>query len=89
MSLEQRAERFAECQRLLAGLYRMTPEQEAEFERAKAREMARAERLRPVDAQYRDCLQFALEYGFAGSPKYRREAIRSLHAALALLQASE
>lgn len=88
MNLEQRAERFAECQRLLAGLYRLTPEQEAEFERAKAREMARAERLRPVDSQYRDCLQFALDHGLAGSPKYKREAIRCLHVALDLLNAS-
>lgn len=51
MSLEQRAERFAECQRLLAGLYRMTPEQEAEFERAKAREIARAEARRKPSLQ--------------------------------------
>lgn len=51
MSLEQRAERFAECQRLLAGLYRMTPEQEAEFERAKVREMERAEARRKPPLQ--------------------------------------
>lgn len=51
MSLERRAERFAECQRLLTGLYRMTPEQEAEFERAKAREMARAEARRKPSLQ--------------------------------------
>lgn len=51
MSLEQRAERFAEFQRLLAGLYRMTPEQEAEFERAKVREMERAEARRKPPLQ--------------------------------------
>lgn len=51
MSLEQRAERFAECQRLLACLYRMTPEQEAEFERAKVREMERAEARRKPPLQ--------------------------------------
>ena len=88
MSIEQRAERFAECQRLLSTLYCMTPEQEAEFERLKAREMDRAERARQAAAQYRDCLQFALDHGIAGSPKYKREAIRCLHVALDLLSTS-
>lgn len=51
MNLAERAAKFKECRDLLAALYAHTPEQAAEFERLKAREMARAEARRNPSPQ--------------------------------------
>ena len=51
MNLAERAAKFKECRDLLAALYAHTPEQAAEFERLKAKEMARAEARRNPSPQ--------------------------------------
>lgn len=52
MTPAERAAKFADCVRLLEGLYRpMTPQELAEFEQLKAREMARAEARRKPSPQ--------------------------------------
>lgn len=67
----------------------MTDDERKQHERLTAREMARAEEIRGPEANYRDNLEFALAYGFKGTPKYRDEAIRSLYRAIEILLRSE
>ena len=52
MNLAERAAKFKECRDLLAALYAHTPEQDAEFEQQKAREMAKAEARRNPSPQF-------------------------------------
>ena len=72
--------RLAELQAALYGA-KITDEERREHDRQVAAQAARDLDSRTIEAEFRDCLEFAKAHGMSGTPKYRREAIRSLRRA--------
>lgn len=78
-------ERLAELQAALYGA-KITSEERREHDRQVAAQASRDLDSRTIEAEFRDCLEFAKAHGLSGTPKFRRDALLALRRAAEIVR---